>query len=97
MTGLLNGTPTLDEPIALVDDRILTSCAVFRARMDGWWTLAAGTAALNDRLLKGAWDRDRHATLLPGNPFSWIDHLIRPQQQRLLNGQRPALLCTRLT
>jgi len=25
--------------------------------MDGWWTLAAGTAGLNDRLLKGAWDR----------------------------------------
>ena len=75
MTGLLNGTPTLDEPIALVDDRILTSCAVFRARMDGWWTFAAGTAALNDRLLKGAWDRDRHATLLPGNPFSWMNLL----------------------
>jgi hypothetical protein len=76
MTGLLNGTPTLDEPVALVDDRILTSCAVFRARMDGWWTLAAGTAALNDRLLNGAWNRDRHATFLPGRPFPWIDHRL---------------------
>jgi hypothetical protein len=56
--------------------------------MDGWWTFAAGTAALNDRLLKGAWDRDRHATLLPGNPFSWMDHLVRPPQDRLRD--RPA-------
>ena len=27
---------------SIVDDRILTSCAVVCARMDGWWTLAAG-------------------------------------------------------
>jgi hypothetical protein len=27
----------------IVDDRILTSCAGVRARMDGWWTVAAGT------------------------------------------------------
>jgi hypothetical protein len=27
---------------SIVDDRILTSCAVVRARMDGWWTPAAG-------------------------------------------------------
>jgi len=26
---------------SVVDDRILTSCAAVRARMDGWWTLAA--------------------------------------------------------
>src|SRR4029434_4078550 len=24
---------------SIVDDRILTSCAAMRARMDGWWTL----------------------------------------------------------
>src|SRR5262245_33392660 len=29
----------------IVDDRILTSCAVACARMDGWWTVAAGTVA----------------------------------------------------
>src|SRR5690242_13740573 len=27
---------------SIVDDRILTSCAAVCARMDGWWTLAAG-------------------------------------------------------
>src|SRR5229473_7565361 len=27
---------------SIVDDRILMSCAVVCARMDGWWTLAAG-------------------------------------------------------
>jgi transposase len=27
---------------SIVDDRILTSCAVVWARMDGWWTLVAG-------------------------------------------------------
>src|SRR5512143_297163 len=27
---------------SIVADRILTSCAVVCARMDGWWTLAAG-------------------------------------------------------
>src|SRR6267378_8279923 len=27
---------------SIVDERILTSCAVVGARMDGWWTLAAG-------------------------------------------------------
>ena len=27
---------------SIVDDRILTSCAVVCARMDGWWTLAVG-------------------------------------------------------
>jgi hypothetical protein len=43
MTGSLNGTPTLDDPLSsIVDDRILTSCAAVCARMDGWWTLAAG-------------------------------------------------------
>ena len=43
MTGSLNGTPPLDDqPSSIVDDRILTSCAVVCARMDGWWTLAAG-------------------------------------------------------
>jgi hypothetical protein len=43
MTDLLNGTPTLDDrDWTIVDDRILTSCAAVRARMDGWWTFAAG-------------------------------------------------------
>src|SRR5690242_9891373 len=36
---------------AIVDDRILTSCAAVRARMDGWWTLAVGTTVTNARLL----------------------------------------------
>ena len=27
---------------AIVDDRILTSCAAVRARMDGWWAFATG-------------------------------------------------------
>jgi hypothetical protein len=36
---------------SIVDDRILTSCAAVCARMDGWWTLAAGSA-LEARLEK---------------------------------------------
>jgi hypothetical protein len=44
MTDSLNETPTLDDHrFAIVDDRILTSCAAVRARMDGWWTFAGGT------------------------------------------------------
>jgi hypothetical protein len=47
LTELLNGTPTLDDQAALiVDDRILTSCAAVRARMDGWWTFAVGNTFL---------------------------------------------------
>src|SRR5262245_18296209 len=33
--------------VAIVDDRILTSCAAIRARMDGWWTFARGSTTLH--------------------------------------------------
>src|SRR5262249_25977171 len=33
--------------VVIVDDRILTSCAAVRARMDGWWTFAGGSTTLH--------------------------------------------------
>src|SRR5262249_1420824 len=33
--------------VAIVDDRILTSCAAVRARMDGWWSFARGSTTLH--------------------------------------------------
>ena len=38
---------------SIVDDRILTSCAVVCARMDGWWTLAAGKPRSHVSFTKG--------------------------------------------
>src|SRR5262250_96107 len=42
---------------ALVDDRILTSCAAACARMDDWWTPAAGTMFFWEKGLRIAIDR----------------------------------------
>src|SRR5678815_180023 len=36
------GRPPSTIESSIADDRILTSCAVVCARMDGWWTLATG-------------------------------------------------------
>src|SRR5260370_41460791 len=49
---------------SIVDDRILTSCAVVCARMDGWWTLAAGTHT-SHRLFKKGRARRWHSRLDP--------------------------------
>src|SRR5712671_5864053 len=76
MTGSLIETPTLGDR-TIADDR--TRHHAPRARMDGWWPAAARIALSSANLqTRGAQLR----TALTGPPFSWIDHLIRPLEER---------------
>src|SRR5689334_10553138 len=76
MTGSLIETPTLGDR-TIADDR--TRHHAPRARMDGWWTAAARIALSSSNLqTRGAQLR----TVLTDPPFSWIDHLVRPLQER---------------
>src|ERR1700737_1140366 len=85
MTGSLIETPPLGDR-TIADDR--TRHHAPRARMDGWWTAAARTALSPANLQKRS---AQLRTALPKPPFSWIDHLIRPQQERLGNRQAEGL------
>src|SRR5258705_8948227 len=84
MTGSLIETPTLGDR-TIVDDR--TRHHAPRARMDGWWTTAARTT-LSPATSK---PRGQLKTALTNPPFSWIDHLIRPQQERRRDRQAEGL------
>src|SRR5712671_6150919 len=85
MTGSLIETPTLGDR-TIADDR--TRHHAPRARMDGWWPAAARIALSSANLqTRGAQLR----TALTGPPFSWIDHLIRPLQKGLRDGQAKGL------
>src|SRR6266404_5040112 len=85
MTGSLIETPTLGDR-TIADDR--TRHHAPRARMDGWWPAAARIALSSANLqTRGAQLR----TALTGPPFSWIDHLIRPLQERRRDGQAKRL------
>src|SRR5216684_4767458 len=85
MTGSLIETPTLGDR-TIADDR--TRHHAPRARMDGWWPAAARIALSSANLqTRGAQPR----TALTPPPFSWIDHLIRPLQERLGDGEPAGL------
>src|SRR5262245_30906109 len=71
-------------PSVLVDDRILTSCAAACARMDGWWTSAAGrTCSSGGKGSRVAIDRVDSEDRSHG----WIDDLFRTEQQRRRDGE----------
>ena len=55
--------------VAIVDDRILTSCAAVRARMDGWWTFARGSTTLH-ACLSTRRDKSNDAVTLDTNDRS---------------------------
>src|SRR4030095_13205377 len=57
------------EPFRAVDDRILTSCAAVRARMDGWWTFARGSTTLH-ACLSTRRDKSNDAVTLDANDRS---------------------------
>src|SRR5216683_4603664 len=81
MTGSLIETPTLGDR-TIADDR--TRHHAPRARMDGWWPAAARIALSSANLqTRGAQPR----TALTKPPFSWIDHLVGPLQERRRNRQ----------
>src|SRR6266481_4364542 len=85
MTGSLIETPTLGDR-TIADDR--TRHHAPRARMDGWWPAAARIALSSANLqTRGAQPR----TALTKPPFSWINHLIRPLQERLGDGRAERL------
>src|SRR4029434_1700782 len=55
--------------VAIVDDRILTSCAAVRARMDGWGTFARGSTTLH-ACLSTRRDKSNDAVTLDTNDRS---------------------------
>src|ERR1700736_1684755 len=68
----------------IVDDRILTSCAVVRARMDGWWTVAVGNGNSRRSLPETGGRSIDEELPRHENPFSWINHSgLTPAEGRL--------------